>query len=237
MSKAVGFCGCAFLLLTIGLSPARAQNYNLGLDWSDAANPNSVWAYRQGVTNLSSGTWAFDFTSQPAWLGANPAVWFRAQSTAGFDVQVGDVVTHSSSGASPLVNVTWTSPNGGTIDIIGGVWMIRDIGRAGTWLLRHNGSLLSQGSLSSGDPFNRANPFNLDAGSGGALDNLTVSAGDVIELSFQATGTGDYNGVNLAITLTAVPEPSALLLGGLAATALGCMAVRRMKKHWHAHSD
>ena len=55
-----------------------------------------------------------------------------------------------------------------------------------------------------------------------------VSAGDVIELSFNQTSlnTGDYNGVNFSINLTAVPEPSVLVLSGLAGTVF-CIAVYR----------
>src|SRR4029079_14552480 len=179
------------LLLSALLGPVSfAQTYDLRVDWSDTSNPNGVWAYRQGTSPLPAGTWSFDFSAQPAWTGANGAplpVWLRAQSNAGLDVQVGDIVTHttdqSSGGSNGASNVTWTSPAGGTIDISGGVWMIRDIGRSDAWFLRLNGTLLSTGSLFSGDTFNRANQFNLDAGSGGSLNNISVNAGDVLELS------------------------------------------------------
>lgn len=213
-------------------SAVQGQNYNLGSDWSDVSNPNGVWGYRQGTTLLSSGTWSFDFTPQTAWLGGIPAVWLKAQSTAGFDVAVGDVVTHTATTTNPLTNIVWTSPVAGTIDINGGVWMIRDIGRANNWFVRHNGSLLSSGSLSSGDPFNRASPFNLDAGSGGVLNSIAVIAGDQIELSFQTTGNlaGDYVGVNLGIILTAVPEPGSLALMGLAAAGVALGAWRKCRQ-------
>ncbi len=201
----------ACLLLT---TSAFAQTFDLNSQWSDASNPNGVWSYRQSAANLPSSTWGFDFTSQPAWVGSNPAVWLKVQSTAGFDVQIGDVVNHSSNGSAGLTNIVWTSPSAGTIDINGGVWMIRDIGRAVDWFIRQNGTLLSTGSLFSGDSFNRATPFNLNAGSGGAINTLAVSAGDQIELSFQQVGgTGDYVGVNFAVTLSAVPEPTSLALG------------------------
>lgn len=108
--------------------------------------------------------------------------------------------------------------------------MIRDIGRSNTWNLRLNGNLLSSGNLFSGDPYNRANPFNLDSGTGGALDNIMVGAGDVIELSFQQTSTstnGDYNGVNFSVTLSIVPEPSVIMLAGLSGVAIFMAAKRK----------
>src|SRR5262245_13788559 len=160
--------GQAFVLgVLVLLSPASpAQTYNLRTDWSNAANPNGVWSIREGTSILPSGTWSSDFTPQPAWLGTSPCMWLKAQSTAGYDVQVGDVGTHSSNSQASLGNVAWTSPGAGTINLSGGVWMIRDIGRANDWFLRKNGGQLSTGSLFSGDAFNSANPFNLNAGSG-----------------------------------------------------------------------
>src|SRR5262245_52167603 len=88
----------AILVTLLFGSVTNAQNYDLRVDWSDTSNPNGAWAYRQGSSPLPAGTWAFDFSAQPAWTGANGfpgPVWLRAQSTAGFDVQVGDIVTHT----------------------------------------------------------------------------------------------------------------------------------------------
>ena len=221
------------LVALLGL-PAAVQAQvvsDLRGDWSDAMNPNGRWAYRQTSTLLPSGTWSSDFAAQPAWVGAFPIMWLRAQSTAGFDVQVGDIVTHSSKDTANLGNVIWTSPNNGTIDINGGVWMIRDIGRANDWVLRKNGALLSTGSLFSGDPYNRANPFNLDAGSGGALNAVAVSVGDQIELSFlRISANGDYNGVNFSVTLTTVPEPSSIILSSIALCGAFGPLCRRIRK-------
>ncbi|MBL8823175.1 MAG: PEP-CTERM sorting domain-containing protein [Planctomycetia bacterium] len=203
--------------------PIHAQTYDLRNDWSDINNPNGVWSYRQGNSVLSSGTYpAGDFDlAQPAWLGSPPALWLKTQSNgSGLDSQIGDVVTHTV--PTNLTNVVWTSPTSGIIDINGGVWMIREIDRSNDWFLRVNGNLLSSGSIASGDIYDRSNPFNFDNGSGGLLNNLSVNGGDVLELSFQATGdgVGDYVGVELSVTY-AVPEPTTYLLiitTGLCAT-------------------
>jgi len=217
-------------------SSAQAQvTYDLRTDWSDVLNPNGVWTYSQGIvpSPLPSGTWSSDFTPQTAWVGSFPTVWMRTQSTAGFDVQVGDIVTHSSTTTGFTTStVIWTSPATGTVDIDGGVWMIRDIGRFTHWELSKNifGTFFSDGFFSSGAPYNRANPFNLDNGTGGTLDSIPINAGDKISLSFLVGGQfGDYDGVNLSITLTAVPEPSVLVLVNMGLGAGAVFIYRRRK--------
>lgn len=218
---------CLFVTVFAAAPDAPAQFVSdLRNDWSDAANPNGLWAYRQGTTLLTAGTWTDDFAAQPAWVGTFPTAWLKAQSTASFDVQVGDVVTHSAN----LNNVVWTSPADGTVDVGGGAWMIRDIGRANDWFLRKNGAVLSSGSLSSGDPYHRANPFDFDTGTGGPLNAVPVVAGDRIELSFVVlSASGDYNGVNLTYTFTPVPEPVGLLVVIPAVAAARCG--RRLRRH------
>ncbi len=49
------------------------------------------------------------------------------------------------------------------------------------WQIYLNDVLLTTGTIGSGDPFDRAAPMALTAGSGGAgaVNDLTVSAGDV----------------------------------------------------------
>jgi hypothetical protein len=228
-------------LLCFGLpATGHAQSsFDLRLDWSNTSNPNGAWRYRQGTSLLTSGTWSSDFSPQPAWLGTSPSVILRTQSTAGFDVLVGDVVLHTANGANPLVNVQWTSPSAGTVDVSGGVWMIRDIGRSNSWALSHNAGQLSTGALSSGDPYNRSSPFSLDAGSGGAINALPVLAGDTLQLTFQQTtgGTGDYVGVNFTITFAAVPEPSTVAFVLLGAGAVYWYRRRHVRKQFQLSEE
>jgi len=63
--------------------------------------------------------------------------------------------------------------------------MGRDIGRSNHWALYNNGVLFTQGDISSGDPYNRASPFNFANGSGGALvlQNIPMTVGSVFELA------------------------------------------------------
>jgi hypothetical protein len=209
-----------------------ATTYDIATQWSDSANPNGTWRYRNGTSLLphladweptSSGT----FTGpQPAWvrkpqpeLGHIPA-WLKAvvAPTGIFDWKVGDVVVHSTdtntgpnSGAA---NVTWTAPSDGTINVRGATWIGRDIGRGNTWSILKNGVQLTSGVVQSGDIYNRTSPMNFTAGSGGAkaLAAISVKQSDVIELRYVAINpaAGELAGVKFAIDLDKPPTIAAL---------------------------
>ena len=126
-------------------------------------------------------------------------------------------MVHSTDGwngsGSGLANATWTSPINGVVDISGFAWIARDIGRSNNWILSLNASVLSSGSVASGDSYDRANPFQFVNGSGGAsvLDDVADLVGDVIKLEIVNTAwAGDFVGTSL--TIAQVPEPSTGLL-------------------------
>jgi hypothetical protein len=76
-----------------------------------------------------------------------------------------------------------------------------------------NGTPLTSGNVSSGDIYDRSNPFLFINGSGGAsvLDDVSVSLGDVLTLQVTKTSSaGDFVGTSL--TVSQVPEPSTGLL-------------------------
>jgi hypothetical protein len=227
-------------LFAIGTT-AAAATHDLKADWSDLANSNGVWTYREGSNALPHvNAWqglSGDFGgAQPAWArfetgSSNLPPWFRSSATVNVphDWQPGDILTHSTDGFNGLgsgaANVIWTSPVIGFATISGNVWMGRDIGRANHWALFDDGVLLTEGDIFSGDSYSRAAPFTFDTGSGGALvlQNIPVSIGEVFELRItQASfnGSGDYAGVNFAVTT--VPEPATGVLGlfGLISVAL-----------------
>jgi hypothetical protein len=212
---------------------------DLGADWSETSNPNGVWSYRHGTAALPHvASWepgAFT-AAQPGWAISGTSVsripfWFKSVATPTFpstDWLPGDVLIHSRDDANGIGtgegNVAWTSPILGTIDIAGSVWMARDIGRSNQWSVWLNSTLLTSGTVASGDPYSRANPFDLAAGSGGApvLDNVAVSPGDVVMLRIARTSQyGDFVGVKL--TITATPAPSIPSLSGRGAVLLGAL--------------
>ncbi|MBL8890563.1 MAG: hypothetical protein JNL67_11350 [Planctomycetaceae bacterium] len=214
-------------------------------DWSDTSNPNvtanGTWTYRQGTSALplvNDWTWLGGSLPQPAWAPSNsagnflPAI-FRS-TTVNFDWQIGDIIIHSNDAsngnASAYANVTWTSSLNAVVNIDGNAWMGRDAGRGNNWTLLLNGSQLSSGHVESGDPYSRSNPFSFQNGSGGsaALSNVSIVAGDVIELRVEKTTTlGDFVGVNLSIS--SVPEPSGFLILTIA-TVGGSLCTRQRKR-------
>lgn len=230
----------AILAATLGLgNTARSQvTSDLNAQWSNASNPNGVWTYREGNNALPSvaawqstiGGWA---TAQPGWAeSANGTdrlpFWFRSNGSETFarDWLDNDIVVHSTDTVNGIgngpANVIWASPFNGLVSISGNTWLGRELGRSNRWNIYNGATLLSSGDTLTGDPFNRANPFNFSAGTGGAaaLLNIPVTTGDTIRLEIVALipSAGEFQGVNF--TVTQVPEPGSLALIGIPAAAI-----------------
>jgi PEP-CTERM motif-containing protein len=212
-----------FLLsCTILVLPATTI-YDLKTDF----NASGVWTFREGDNVLPLvGSWIpGNFSAaQSAYAMANAGTghvpsWFQASANplfANTDFQIGDVIVHSASPGVGAANVIWTSQANGSVDLSGGLWMARNIGRANHFDLFLNNTLLTQGNVSDGDAFSRSSPLTF------ALNDIAVHVGDVIRLQVARTSTfGDFTGVNLTIGVSAVPEPSlaVLALSGLASLA------------------
>lgn len=229
--------GALAVLAMVCLGTARADFHDVKADWSDASNPNGVWSYCEGanplphVTSWQSGLGGWS-SAQPGWAESENGsdrlpFWFRSNGTETFvhDYLEGDIVVHTqddTNGAgNGQANLRWTSPISGIADVAGAVWMGRDIGRSNDWKIYLNNTLLTSGSLASGDVYSRASPFDLATGSAGAavLQDIAVNVGDVIRLQLERTGqSGDFVGINFSVETT-VPEPATLLLLGGAAVA------------------
>ena len=203
-------------------------SWDLAGDWSDTQNPSGVWSYRDGsaLLPIHAPAWqglSGDFsTAQPAWntsaaqISSLPACFKSSAAVAiAHDWQTGDVIFHTQDNFNGVgfgpANILWLSPIHGTVNISGAVWEGRDIGRGNHWSLWVRGVKQTEGDISSGDPYSRATPFNLAAGSGGAavLSGVPVAVGDSIELLLERNSqAGDYVGIQLhldAATVVAVP--------------------------------
>ncbi len=218
-------------------SPSPELTYDLRSDWSESSNPNGPWAFWAGDALLPRvEDWSLDpsLGSQPGWaFGTSIPFWFRSLTPGGEqrDWQANDIIvhTHNPGGPNGLTNglgsVTWTSPINGTIDVTGAVWQVRELEdlagglRGNRWNLSLQDFLLTSGTIAGGDAYDRAHPFDLSSGSGGAeaVRNLRVSKGDRLRLSFVPTGyEGDYVGVNLTVVARPIEVPSVWVVSTLA---------------------
>jgi hypothetical protein len=190
-------------------------------DWSDQANPNGPWRYCENANHLphvaaweSQLNWqSFD---QPGWAESENGnnrlpFWFRVvpENTPGVNWEPGDVIVHTTDGTNGVGNgdatLVWESPVSGMVDIIGGLWFCRDIGRSVQWSLSLDGALLAAGSLWSGDPYDREHLQRLSDQEvePGQLSALPVSVGQQLRLVLQTTSTwGDFVGVRLLVQVS-----------------------------------
>ena len=83
----------------------------------------------------------------------------------GKDWLPGDVIVHTQDDANGAgngpANITWTAPATMLINIDGGLWAGREIGRGNHWSVWKNGALLTEGDVASGDAYSRAVPFSI----------------------------------------------------------------------------
>lgn len=208
------------LALAVTCVSALGTNFDLKSDYSTTSNPNGPWSYLANDSvpgqSIRGGDAFADPPGAPLVWGGNILGWSQANGSevangTPLDLLTGDIYAHTGP-----VSVQWQSPLDGTINLQGGIWMLRDIGRANSFELLVNGAVESSGGIASGDPFNRANPNTF--GFSGA-----VQAGDVVEFRVSNLGTGDYIGLNLSIDLTpSTPVPdSGISSVALALAALG----------------
>ena len=178
--------------------------WDLATDWSDASNPATAWSY-----GAIAGDGSFDLldTHQSAWmsddLGSNQPAWAdfagdvpgwcKSIGASSYDFPTGRVCCHG-----PAI-ARRTSTFDGTIEVNGGLWLLRNLGRDQYWELRHNGIVFTEGFLTWGPDSD--NPMDFSTGSGG-VDSLAryVKSGDTIDLSISKAGTyEDFVGVDFTI--------------------------------------
>jgi hypothetical protein len=199
---------------------AGTVTYDLNTDWSDSQNPNGVWSYNYNETPISTfqqmwwgqGAWGNN------WIGDGCIVkgsyfegitdpWGSLIGPA-HDWQPGDVMMHAVSlpygGESTYLNVTWTSPADGQIDISGRAWdgeifADRDV----AWTLFVAGKAVAQRDSVIGiyrdDP---AAQFAANRLTRRSLKNIRVKQGDKVEFRvITKTYYGHFVGVDAKIVL------------------------------------
>ncbi len=235
-SKYVGSAMAAFMLAG---SCGAATVYDLNSDWSDTSNPNGAWSYNLGSAPISQHQTFWWGQSGWGYLWIGDGAILRGSSPGGMldpwgslvppphDWQPTDVVLHALSipygGDTTFLNVTWTSPADGTIDISGRAWDAqiyadRDV----RWVLTVGGETFAARSSVQGLYRTDAGAqFGSNLAAAHGLNAIPVTAGEVVEFAVVAqTYYGHFVGLDETISFTAVPEPGPALLLLLSAALL-----------------
>ena len=215
--------------------------YSLVNDWSDTTNPNGVWSYNYNDAPISvyqtmwwgEAGWGYYSIGDGCIIrGSAPTGTSPYGDVAGpaHDWQPGDVMMHALSvpygGLGTFLNVQWTSPADGTINISGLAWDGEIIdGRDVGWSLLVGGQVIAQRSSVFGlYRTDAAADFGANLVGGASLTAIPVTQGEVVEF-LVATDTyyGQFVGVQENITLTTVPEPAGALIL-VTAILTGCLS-------------
>lgn len=154
------------------------------------------------ISEAKSGWNVPDFgPGQSGWLGNKSGIhagWALREDngprTEAIDAPVGTMITHGHT------SVAWQVPAGagGPIEIHGGLWNARRLGRSGRWKLWQNNQLLSEGNIDDRCG-SSANPSSLKSGAGGAVAlERVANAGDLFRLEILED---DFVGVQLQFRL------------------------------------
>jgi hypothetical protein len=223
----------ATLLISLSGSVASAQTvlYSLKYDWSNQQNPNGAWSYNYGDYPIpvfqtffwgQAGWSIYNFAEASILKGFPP----RAGSIDPFgdpippvnDWRRNDVMMAAMSipygGGSTFVNVRWTSPVDGTINIAGRAWdgMISSFsGRDVGWALLVGGQTVAQRysvlGLHRRDDGTR---FDANLIGNASLKNIPVTRGEVVE--FRVIANTYYGGfVGVEETIVFKPKLGSLI--------------------------
>ena len=237
----------ATLLLLVQTASAAPATYSLNADWSNTLNPHGPWSYNYNGSPIS--TFMTFWWGQTGWgdnwlgdgaifLGPSPAgrtdPWGGVVPPA-HDWQPSDVILSAVSipygGGSKFLNVTWTSPANGTIDITGRAWDAQVFAdRDMRWSLTVGGQILAERSSVRG-------LYRTDSGAQFAsnllgnqtLTGIPVAEGEVVEfLLATQTYYGHFLGLEETIAFTRVPEPGPGVLLAMGLLAYGWSRNRRL---------
>jgi hypothetical protein len=245
-------------LLVSGSSRAAQTVYSLNGDWSDTANPNGAWSYNNNETPISvhqtfwwgQPGWGYNSLSDGGILRGTNATgmtdpWGDVVPPA-HDWVPDDVMLHALSvpygGDSTFLNVTWTSPTNGFINIAGRAWdgqiyADRDL----RWTLGVGGEIYAQRfSVVGLYRTNSGAQFSSNLVGSHTLTGIPVTEGEVVEFRVAAqTYYGQHLGLDMTVTFVAPTVANPVLsiapLSALAFTNLSLGGVYRLQR-WLASS-
>lgn len=186
--------------------------YNLGSDWSDEVNPFGHWMLKKSRTELftinqadydgaGNNAWADEVFPEPRhvpfWTkGLRPEL-LPSYGPDTIFVHGGELDRTG----SDFTSVIWTAPTSASVEIVGKVWTVTSFGRSQRFVLRKNGSELSDAILISDGSHTFSNPVRLDQFSGGlAVTRQNVVAGDRLELGVVTLSEDGNLGDTMALT-------------------------------------
>jgi hypothetical protein len=195
--------------------------YDLTDDWSTTQNPNGVWSYNQGSSPISvfqefwwgESGWGYLWIGDGCIIKGNQPTGIDPWSSPvlpAHDWKPGDVMMHALSipygGETTFLNVTWTSPADGTIDITGRAWdggiavfPDRDV----RWSLIVAGRPVAQrASVRELYRKDKGAKFSDNLTGESGLANIPIAKGEVVEFRVVTdTYYGQFVGVQEKITL------------------------------------
>lgn len=193
--------------------PATAQTvWNPTTQFSVTnGNPNGVWSYGWMDTGFAAFT---PYTNHGTnnWYGwggdQSPAVWINTGAGTAYGVPSGYLSIHPGNGNEPSV-LRWTAPAPFFNLAVTGQFLAGDSGTMQVAVFQNA----------------KSNTLFSATDAGSFSFNVNVSAGDTI--NFAVFGGYFYGNTPLQVTLTGVPEPSALAL--MAVGLAGAVMVRRAR--------
>jgi hypothetical protein len=240
------------LLLFVEAARAVPSMYSLTGDWSNTLNPHGAWSYNYNNSPISmfqtfwwgQAGWCGNASDWGRWLGDGAIL--QGSSPAGMtdpwgnvvppahDWQPGDVILHALSvaygGDSTFLNVTWTSPADGTIDISGRAWDAQIYSdRDMRWSLSVGGETFAERSSVRGlYRTDSSAQFASNLLGDHTLAGIPVARGDVVEfLLATQTYYGQFIGLEESIAFTPVPEPGPVALLAMGLLTCGWFRNRR----------
>ncbi len=217
--RLLGLAGLATVLQAASTAAAGQLVYDLNRDWSTNQNPSGVWSYNQNDTPIS--VYQTFWWGEAGWgyLEIGDGCMIKGSAPSGTDPWgnvvppphdwlPGDVMMHALSlpygGGSTFLNVKWTSPAEGTIDISGQAWdgeifLDRDV----SWTLSVGGQVIAQRTSVRG--LYRTDPgaqFSGNLVGHNRLTGIRVKQGEVVEFRVAATTYyGHFVGIQEQVTL------------------------------------